>query len=631
MKNDDFIRAVGEINGEYIDEAAPRVKKHGIKWQKFVAVAACIAVLVTGLSLWLFLPFRMITLDPEQYKGSDYYSLIVKLAPLYADEPEYDNNFDKFFGDITLGGMVDADFAAGADQMPEYGLETNGSTSNGESSSQYEEVTDNQVEGVIEADAIKRSSTHIFYLNSSGILCAYSIEKEASRMVGSCELKIPDSSYCYYGNYGMYLSEDCKTATVVAPFSDSFYGASIAIFSLDVSSPEAMKIKSRTTLLGSYVSSRMVDGKLLLISNYRPSKPDFENPETFVPQIDTGCGLKLIPADNIVCPDVPTSLKYTVITMLDPDATEPTESMALVSYSDEVYVSRDSVYATRTDSKSESCEGYGISKTVTDISRIAYGESGLSLLGSITVDGYVNNQYSLDQNENVLRVVTTTRQSVCYTDGYYASADTTVRSGTNASLYCISTDSLEIISSVEAFAPWGEVVRSVRFDGDSAYVCTSVQLTDPVFFFDLSDINNITYKDTGTIDGYSSSLVNLGGGYLLGIGYGSSTSTLKVEVYEEGESGVISVCKFEREMTSFSTDYKSYYINREPSLIGIGITNMWSSGDNSRYILLHFDGYQLHLLLDEALKGDNERKRSVCIDSYLYLLGDEFKAVKIGE
>ena len=139
------------------------------------------------------------------------------------------------------------------------------------------------------------------------------------------------------------------------------------------------------------------------------------------------------------------------------------------------------------------------------------------------------------------------------------------------------------------------------------------------------------FNCTGTIDGYSSSLVNLGGGYLLGIGYGSSTSTLKVEVYEEGESGVISVCKFEREMTSFSTDYKSYYINRELSLIGIGITNMWSSGDNSRYILLHFDGYQLHLLLDEALEGDNERKRSVCIDSYLYLLGDEFKAVKIGE
>ena len=81
-----------------------------------------------------------------------------------------------------------------------------------------------------------------------------------------------------------------------------------------------------------------------------------------------------------------------------------------------------------------------------------------------------------------------------------------------------------------------------RFDGTDAYVCTAVQLTDPVFFFDLSDMDNITYKETGTIEGFSTSLVNFGNGYLLGIGTGNVWGSLKIEIYEESATGVVSVC-----------------------------------------------------------------------------------------
>ena len=106
-----------------------------------------------------------------------------------------------------------------------------------------------------------------------------------------------------------------------------------------------------------------------------------------------------------------------------------------------------------------------------------------------------------------------------------------------------------MVAKVERFAPKGETVRSVRFDGDYAYVCTAIQLTDPVFFFDLSDLSNITYKDTGTISGFSTSLVDLGDGFLMGIGVGSLSTTLKVEIYVEGEQGVESYCSYELENT----------------------------------------------------------------------------------
>jgi uncharacterized secreted protein with C-terminal beta-propeller domain len=102
----------------------------------------------------------------------------------------------------------------------------------------------------------------------------------------------------------------------------------------------------------------------------------------------------------------------------------------------------------------------------------------------------------MDEYDGNLRVFTTT-------------SDTSV----NVSLFIINAEKLKVVKSVEGFAPAGESVRSARFEKTTAYVCTSKLFTDPVFFFDLSDINNITYKDTGTIEGYSTSLVDFTNGY----------------------------------------------------------------------------------------------------------------------
>ena len=184
---------------------------------------------------------------------------------------------------------------------------------------------------------------------------------------------------------------------------------------------------------------------------------------------------------------------------------------------------------------------------------------------------------------------------------------------------------LQIAASVIGFAPAGEGAESVRFDGHSAYVCTAevVTLTDPVYFFDLSDLANITYQDTGVIAGFSTSLINLGDGYLLGIGVGDSRSTLKIEVYRESENGVVSVCSYEAKSTGYATDYKSYFIDRERGLLGLGILEYNKSmAEGSYYLLLHFNGSKLNVVLKEHLMGGNEDKRGVLIDGYFYMFGE---------
>ena len=115
----------------------------------------------------------------------------------------------------------------------------------------------------------------------------------------------------------------------------------------------------------------------------------------------------------------------------------------------------------------------------------------------------------MDEKDGILRVVTTVEYgsySDAYGHGWFVPAYT------SASLYCVSLEDFETVASVEKFAPEGEQVQSVRFDGDYAYVCTSVNFSDPVFFFDLSDLSNITYTDTGEIEGFSSSLVDFENG-----------------------------------------------------------------------------------------------------------------------
>ena len=608
MKKDDILRAVGEIDDEYIAEAAPVRKKRVFSWQKIAAIAACIAIVFTSLGLYLFLPGDIFTPDVTKHAGSEYYEIITRIEPFYRKGPS--NKFDEIFGATAEDDGLIFEPSAGGDVAED--------VSNG----QYVEVTDNQVSGVIESDLIKRSKTQIFYLNLDTIY-VYSINGEASELAGSYTIpKANDAKYSYTQKYEMYLSDDASTVTLIAPYYSKDHGAATAIISIDVSNPREIGEKGRVCVYGSYLSSRLTDGKLLVISSYRPEEPNYKKPETFVPKINTGAGVELLPADSIVYPDELNSALYTVVTSLDANTLAHGGTCAFLSYSEQLYVSDNAVYATR---------GYadeqlnGIARVYTrrtDVSKLSYAGDKLEFCGTFTVDGTVKDQYSLDEHNGTLRIVTTTEK-------YGANVPNL---STNANLYCIDATTFEVLAIVESFAPWGESVRSARFDGDTAYVCTSIQLSDPVFFFDLSNVNNITYTETGTIEGFSTSLINFGDGFLVGIGVGSTSSTLKIEVYTEEGDAVIPLCSYELENTYYSTEYKSYYVDRENQLIGLGIRSYSGEKFNDKggtgYILLSFDGFSLNELLAMNVDGEPGAMRGVYIDDCFYILSEDDLIVK---
>lgn len=640
------------VDEQFVAEANPEKKTVSINKRMITAVlasAACLALVLC--SLWLFLPYDNSPPSIEHHEKNDYYAVIEKLNHLKKEPSRYDNNFDMIvddMGDLLLGGvkgdaMENAVPEAAApgdmgtvnrgDGYFEYSTETNTSSTSGT----YEEITDNQVAGITEADRIKRSSTHIYYLDEN-TLKIFNIAGLESEQIGALELgaNIPTG---YLRQWAFYLSADCKTATVFAKYQNAEKQLCVGVISVDVSDPTKPVEKNRLEITGNYLSSRVTDGKILLMTEFVLNKNamDFDKEETFLPQING----ESIPSDCIVLPEEANSARYTVVMKLDESTLATEGQTAFLSYTEDIYVSHDHIFLTHVYADVQKQGNESIRNAMTEITALSYKDA-FEKKGTAVVRGYVKDQWSMDEYEGILRVVTTTNATVVYENrsSGYVSADilVTATGNSNASLYCIDLKDFRIVARVEDFAPPREEVQSVRFDKDTAYVCTSIEMSDPVFFFDLSDLNNITYKDTGTIEGFSSSLVNFGDGYLLGIGQ-ENWVTFKAEIYTETQDGVEGFCKYVLENVDYSADYKSYYIDRENQLLGLGITDFsrdsvvdYTTGQkgNSRYILLHFDGYNLVELMNVELKGDNEIKRGVLVDGYMYLFGaQDFKVVAV--
>ena len=640
MKKIKMAQAIGLADEKYVAEAAPAANvTKSVFWRKFAIIAACVSLLITSVSLWLFMPFRQsetadvaIPAELSGYADSEYLDLLRAFYDLDTsrygfDEPE--NNYERYVEDVLAsilsfgnkGGTNRDDFLYYGDAEVKYDgviypVDEAVDSINGN----YVETTDNQVKGVIEGDLMKRTRTHIFYLDPVELVIrVYSIAGEASDLVATYDLNEGKGEE-YIHSYAIqtFLSEDGNTLTVIGNRNDvgiyyntdeyEYYPALVRVISLDVSDPASITEKSSFAITGNLVTTRFVDGRILLMSEFNAYGKDYSDIDALIPRIDTGDGWEKIPAESIILPDEISSKTYTIVTQLDADDLDCDGAIACIGYSRDIYVSSDKIVL---------CREFYDKTDRTELFVIGYGEGGFVRLGSAAVDGSVKDQYSLDEYEGVLRVVTTTRGTAF----------------TNAALYCIDLSSFEIIGEVRDFAPDGETVESVRFDGTNAYVCTAVVVTftDPVYFFDLSDMSNITYTDTGVIEGYSSSLVDLGGGFLLGIGYGADRTTLKIEVYAENGNAVESVANYTLECAEFSADYKSYFIDRERGLVGL-MVNRYTKTNCSEYLLLQFNGYTL-TAVDSVKFGvylSPDYARAALADGYLYVACQgEFEAVKL--
>jgi uncharacterized secreted protein with C-terminal beta-propeller domain len=142
----------------------------------------------------------------------------------------------------------------------------------------------------------------------------------------------------------------------------------------------------------------------------------------------------------------------------------------------------------------------------------------LNPIGSITVEGTINNQFSMDEYNTYLRVVST---------------DTSKDPLHMNQISIFSLETLERVGYLnEGIGLEHHTVRSVRYDEDTCYVVTYMN-KDPLYEIDLSDVTNPKIVSIYESPGYSTYLHTFTINeqkYAFGIGY-DDRGYIKISVY----------------------------------------------------------------------------------------------------
>ena len=601
-----------------IDTAIQKKRKRN----RIITAATASLLLVIIVAAVLFVPYEWMAPSVLEYADSGYYSLIKNL-----NRNKYRN--ENHISAATPKNNFEYLLAIWNHEEP-YGVRVE-LMENVSNAGKYVENTDNQVQGVIEGDLVKRTEKYIFslsinYDSDEAILRSYTIDGADSKCVGTEKI---DIDFIALLNAEMYLSDDGKIVTVI------LYGNKeriwredgkgldmdkrIYVLSFDISNPASIQSLGELYITGEYCSSRKVGQSIYLLSRKYVSfrDLDFDNKDTYLPKYTCNGVAQYLPPEAILDQYTPDENYLATLMLLQEGSLNVLDSAAVLSGSRFFYMSGERIYIPCSYSESS---GYCETKTMTDIICLSYTADSMEHIGTTTVEGHFQNQYSMDEYNGILRVVTSTSEN---TWSGHNGMELLIRRESNVNLYCISLDNWEMQGQVVAFAPRGDEVRSVRFDGNTAYVCTAQRMTDPVYFFDLSDPKNITWKDTGKIPGYSASLRTFGD-YLLGIGY-NEDAWLKISLYRETETGVKEVCNVDTEY-SFSSEYKSYLIDEENMLIAVPI---YGDLGLSRLLVWQLEDGKLVEKHDIAVNGMGADIRALLIDEYLYVLGDNLVVKKI--
>lgn len=433
--------------------------------------------------------------------------------------------------------------------------------------------TNNQVEGVHEADFVQNDGTRIFVLSGPRLYVHRSwpaeqltrtaslevegwpremlLDKDRQRLVIASQVyeKRPGRPSLAGGGLGAEPAVDC------AGFGCGYmYGDTLKVTVVDVADAAAPRVVEQVYLPGGYLSARRVEGavRLVLTDQFRwPAdvrfSPDYqpglyEDKERLAKAVDALIEQNerhirartleqwLPPGRHVdvvgkvtplayACTDflranAPTGLGFVTVLSMNLDAgaspSAPTRT-SLVTQPGEVYASKDSLYLATNHWWWRPEVGQ------TDhayLHKFDIRDPGrATYVASGTLEGHLSNPFALDEHEGVLRAAVTVSTRVPDLSS--------PRGGRIETVSRVVTFREEDGRLVEAgrsedLAP-GERIFSARFVGKKGYIVTFRQ-TDPLFTFDLSDPARPRKVGELKVPGFSTYIHPVGDTHLLTLG-----------------------------------------------------------------------------------------------------------------
>jgi uncharacterized secreted protein with C-terminal beta-propeller domain len=442
------------------------------------------------------------------------------------------NGIARWFG---FGGMG-TPMAAANDDGDLGGIAEDAGSRSGEPFS----TTNIQEAGVDESDVMKSDGTYFYVARDQTLRIVQATPTDELAEVGRLDLDVPVSELYLYESKALLLAQryavdeeptwDRPAIEIWPPY---FVASDLVVIEVDVSDPENPSLIKQVEFEGNLVSSRLTNGRLILVLAIAPELPDDPTPvaiglmtlDDVMPKVQTDAATRdMVSWQDCLHPASPDGYYLTAVVTLDAaDVETIVDSVAVMANAGTIYASPEALYVTDADYDPD--DNY---REKTAVHKFAFDEDGAAqYVASGEVPGRLLNQFSLGEHEGYLRVATHVTNSE-----FLGSFDDVVAIGVaeapaaqrseppaefNAVYVLVEVDSaLQVVGAVENVAP-NEQLHSARFIGERGFLVTFRRI-DPLFTLDLADPANPEVKGELEIPGYSDYLHLLDENHLIGVG-----------------------------------------------------------------------------------------------------------------
>lgn len=469
--------------------------------------------------------------------------------------------------------------------------------------------TNVQDENVDEADIVKTDGEYIYYVTGNKVFIVDSKElkivsnieiREDKKTFNPAELFINNNKLIVLGNYYEYeevvrrdegttsdigSEESSSEATNIAPYRDYAGITSINIAKAivyDISNKNEPKMVREVGLDGNYINSRMIGDNIYFISRKASYYYDEMKEEEMLPRVQDSISKEK--TRMIACTDIAyfkgtDDQSYMLVGGFNINNNEEMSVETFFGASQNVYASENNLYLAQTVYDDDW-------NANTTIYRFALINSQIVLQAKGEVQGYLNNQFSMDEYEGNLRLATTytTREGneevVGDADGMPVVSSSEIKYSNG--LYVLDKD-LKEIGRIDDLAK-DEQIYSVRFIGKMGYIVTFEQI-DPLFVIDLSNPQKPQIKGELKIPGYSSYLHPYDENHIIGIGYNTKSNGHGGITTDNMKMSMFDVSDVENPKEMFSIDigtqytyseilynHKSLFYKKSENLIGFPVS-----------------------------------------------------------
>jgi uncharacterized secreted protein with C-terminal beta-propeller domain len=528
-----------------------------------------------------------------------------------------------------------------------------------------------QVEGVDEMDNVITDGLYIFSIYGNEV----QVSKAWTQTLGSDALELLHT-FTYDNNWGcdesnfypMGLYEDEERLIVVGsettytcpdyedkeypdgeePMMDYWWGyyeyhqtTKVLVYS-----KSDFSLEDEYALRGNFIGTRKIGDNLYVVtSQYIPFYNEDVEVENYLPYYEQNDAKTTVAYEDIVYIEGTSPNSFTSFYQVDLNSGEIDMEVVLGDSGYNLYVSNNNMYLVGNiyyfwPAVDVLAVEEPVYEQKTAIMRVSLKDSenkpALEFDGIGYVDGYIENQFSMDEYEGNLRVTTTV--------GWW---------GDVVNYLWVLDENLKVVGQVggrdlpesKTLGLPGERIRSTRFNGDYAYVVTFLQ-TDPFYVINLQDPENPFIEGDLKITGFSEHLQILDDDHILGIGFEADATTgqtigLKFNIYDVSDKAnpveafdnpaVFLYEEYGYGWTSAIWNHKDLLVNLDKGILSMPFsTHGWNETDdywtyNSGILL--FD-----LSLEDGI-GDHEfiiHEENARFDCYVYkslFIEDQFYTV----